>query len=202
MTNNTRFLIGFTGPKHVGKSTAAKMLSNIHPSHRLNFKDALIAELKTCYKDLLYELSLIYDGPDGDFDWLFEHKPPAVRALMKNHGTDFRRGKNKKHWVVEWSINYANNYYPDSVIVDDVRFINEAEELRKYGGVIIRLERDDVKTTDTHVSETQMKQITPDYTIKCKKGDFTCLEKELRSILGQIIHTPTISKYDSSGSIK
>lgn len=199
MTYNTNLLVGLTGPKRVGKSTVAKIFENKYQCARLNFKDELLKELKANFKELLQELTLVHDGPLDDFDWLFEHKPPLVRALLQNYGTDVRRKDRENYWVEKWSLNYANNYYPKNVVVDDVRFLNEAEMIKQYGGVIIRLERDDIDTTDKHKSETEMRSIQPDYIIKCKHGDFECLENDVEDIVAKVMHSITINNEQGTG---
>ena len=49
-------IIGLTGFKQVGKSTAASHLETKHGFSRHNMKDALVAELKQNFPDLLQKL--------------------------------------------------------------------------------------------------------------------------------------------------
>ena len=53
---------------------------------------------------------------------------------------------------------------PSTVIISDVRMRNEAEVIKRNGGVIIRIMRD-VEHSDTHKSEVEIDMIEPDYLI-------------------------------------
>lgn len=174
-------IIGFTGYKHVGKSTAAKLLEE-RGFTRLNFKGGLITHLKERFPDVLRELSIIYDM---SVEELFENKPPAMRALMVNVGTDDRRRDKQSYWTDIWEVAYAK-LHPVDVVVDDCRFISEAETIRKYGGKIIRLVRPDITDGGTHESETQMNSIIPDYTIELEPGSHDKLEFQLIKILEKL----------------
>lgn len=171
-------IIAFTGKKGTGKSTACKYLEEKYGFTRVNFKDSLIAELKQYYSLVLDELAIVYGMP---VDELFIVKPPAVRKLMQSHG-QMRREENPDYWVSDWVVQtYANNL----IVTDDVRFLNEAEKVRQRGGIIIRLERTDMEHTDTHISETEMDNIVPDFTVVCNGGDHDHLYKKLDAIMNR-----------------
>lgn len=61
------------------------------------------------------------------------------------------------------------------VIIDDVRFVNEAAAIRSVGGIIIRIERPGLTPMD-HLSETEQAHITPDYTVTNNRSLEECLE--------------------------
>jgi hypothetical protein len=170
-------IIGLIGFKQVGKSTAAKYLAE-HGFARINMKDALVAELRKNFPDLLRELSQAYHM---DVDKLFENKPPAMRALMQNYGTEVRRSDKDSYWTDKWK--EAASYEGDNIVVDDVRFINEAEAVRSRGGILIRLVRPDITSGGTHSSETEQLQIVADHTIECKPGEHETLYKSLDEII-------------------
>lgn len=50
------------------------------------------------------------------------------------------------------------------VIIDDVRYINEAAAIRSVGGIIIRIERPGLTPMD-HSSETEQRHIVADYNV-------------------------------------
>ena len=178
-------IYGLTGYKQSGKSEAAKHLAN-KGFTRLNFKDALVAELKDNFPDLLHQIAdvqlygdvISVAKPKVTVDWLFEEKPPLMRALMQNYGTDVRRKDDPNYWVKQWEYAYAD-LHPTDVVVDDVRFLNEAEAIRKMGGKIIRIVRSDIQNGGSHVSETEQDQIVPDYTIEVAEGDLEGLRAKL-----------------------
>jgi len=174
--------IGLIGRKQVGKSTAASHLESKGYT-RLSFKTPLVEEIKANFPTLLEEIR--QDWPADTIDQLFEEKPPLMRALLQNYGTDVRRKDDANYWVKQW-IKRHELFATDAIVADDVRFINEAAAIKDLGGIIIKLERPDILGTDMHVSETEHLQITPDYTINVNKGEHDKLYAELDRILAEL----------------
>lgn len=188
-------IIGLLGFKRVGKSTAAEYLEKRYSYTRHNFKQALIDEIKENFPDLLKEIAK-YDlnehhhfaTTEDIVNNLFETKPPLMRALMINYGTDVRRKENPDYWVNSW-IKSVSAECGDCVrkdvcfVADDVRFKNEAKAIQNYDGILIRLTRDDITTGGDHASETEQLEIEADYTINCKKDDLAHLYSELDKII-------------------
>jgi energy-coupling factor transporter ATP-binding protein EcfA2 len=87
----------------------------------------------------------------------------TVREFLQWYGTEWMRGRCPEHWVealktklVAWSA-AAND--GDSVIVDDLRFKNEARMLKEWVTFLIRVEAYDGYHTEregTHPSETEL----------------------------------------------
>lgn len=171
-------IIGLIGFKQVGKSTAAKHLEG-RGFTRINMKDALVAELRQNFPNLLQNLADIYDMT---VDELFEVKPPAMRSLMQNYGTEVRRGDSDTYWTDQWedSVEKSGTQH---VVVDDVRFLNEAEAVRHQGGILIRLTRPDITDGGTHASEIEQLQIVADHTIDCVSGEHGVLYNALDKII-------------------
>lgn len=180
-------IIGLVGFKQVGKSTAAKHLEG-RGFARINMKDALVAETKRNFPDLLEaivdaEMANTYvDGTCTSIDELFEKKPPLMRTLLQNYGTEVRRGDNDSYWTDQWKL-AAENCNNSNIVVDDVRFLNEAEAVKEQGGIIIRLVRPDIATGGDHKSETEQLEIVADYTIECAGGDHEYLYEKLDEIM-------------------
>jgi hypothetical protein len=179
-------IIGLTGKKQNGKSTAATYIAEKYGFVRLNFKDALVAEIKERFPNVLEVIIEMMDRSayDGMNPWtvdrLFKDKPPVFRALMQNFGTEVRRRDHEDYWVVKWLKQVQKI---DNVVVDDVRFLNEAQAVTDMGGHIVRIIRDDYVNTDTHVSESEMNFIVPDYTIAIKTGEQEILYRELDNFI-------------------
>lgn len=184
-------LIAFTGKKGTGKSTACSYLEEKYGFTRVNFKDALIAELKQNFPDLLNVMSVHYEMT---IDALFEEKPPMVRCLMQNYGTNVRRRDQDDCWVQQWWRSVTENNYTavnvletklkhENIAVDDCRFLNEAAAVKDLEGTIVRLIRPDMEHADQHQSETEMDSIIPDYTITLIKYDLEHLHRELDAIM-------------------
>jgi hypothetical protein len=166
-------LTAFVARKGSGKSEACKYIESIDPSAvRVNFKDALVAEIRECMPDVLRELSQLYTM---SVDELFSQKPPAARALLQNFGTELRREFDRRpdYWVMKWAeVARAEIKQGNHVLVDDCRFLNEADMVRELGGKIVKIVRDDIPANDGHRSETEMMEIECDTIIYTSKGDF------------------------------
>ena len=183
-------IVGLIGLKQVGKSTAATHLKENHGFVGHNFKDALVKEMKDNFPDLLHEI-LSHTDLYGDLqnhpdlqsvDDLFKFKPPLMRALMQNYGTEVRRGDSRNYWTKQWRLALPPK---QDVVVDDVRFINEAKMVKANDGILIRLTRPDVTPTDGHSSEKEQMKIEADYTIDVEQGDHEGLYNRIDEIINQ-----------------
>ena len=180
MSSYNMKLYAFVAPKQSGKSTACNYLIKKLSAKQVNFKDGLIAELKQNFPDLLTQLSIYYGVPVDD---LFDSKPPLVRTLMQNYGTEVRRRDNPDYWVNRYR-DSVSEMVDEIVVTDDVRFHNEAQAVKALGGTLIRLVRTDMVNTDTHQSEQEQSAIECDYIITCNGGDLEHLYAELDKIVG------------------
>jgi uridine kinase len=189
-------IIGLVGYKGSGKTTACNIIKkHLDDVVQINFKDALIEEIKQNFPDLLEAIRenqeiLEYDYGTLKFvslDDLFTTKPPLVRTLLQNYGTNIRRADDPMYWVKKYVQKLVDSPKNHRVLTDDVRFINEAEAIKAFDdGILIRLERTDLEQTDTHQSETEQKEIECDYTITVGKGELDKLEAELIKILDSV----------------
>lgn len=99
--------------------------------------------------------------------------PMTVRSLLQKVGTEaLRNNVHQNVWVNALMADYIGMYdmdtdcttYPNWVITD-TRFPNEAEAIKKAGGIIIRVDRPGVKPTNDHPSETSLDDWNFDYKI-------------------------------------
>ncbi len=200
-------IIGFIGFQRVGKTTASNYLINKYGFVRHNMKDALVAEIKQNFPDLLVEIGNVtqeYIEPEKRVDvtdLLFQLKPPLMRALLQNYGTEVRRRDRPDYWTRRWEEGVRSEKMTiadDTIVVgyavpkdikvvtDDVRFKNEARVVKENGGILIRLTRPDITTGGSHASETEQLEIEADYTIECVPGDHEHLYRELDRIIGMV----------------
>lgn len=163
-------IIGLTGKKQSGKSTVATHLARVHGFERVNFKDALCEEVLERFPTVL---ELLADSCNMTIPQLFTEKPPFMRVLLQNYGTEVRRGDDPDYWTRKWKERALDHVQPAQIVVDDVRFQNEAEAVRDLGGIIVRITRRTVDLTepDYHQSETEMDSIEADYTIEARDGE-------------------------------
>ena len=167
-------LIGLTGRKGHGKTTASTkirevLIENGYFVHHLNFKDALVTTMKEKFPETLKQIGIVYEK---SIEELFAEKPPVMRALMQNVGTEVYRGIRDSWWVDAWyqelfkvQERFSNEKL--AIITDDVRFTNECMMLQAKGGFLLRVFRtgfEDIVST-THQSETEMEFFVPHRTI-------------------------------------
>ena len=174
-------IYGLTGKARHGKSTAVGMLKEIDNSViQINFKDALIKELRQNFPELLQEIVVAYDG-QFSIDELFINKPPLMRALMQNYGTDVRRKDNPNYWVEQWAKDVDKQ--TKDVVTDDVRFQNEADAIKLRGGIVAKIIKEGAEEVNSsHASETEMDSIEVDYVVSVPAGQHDVLRKEIESI--------------------
>lgn len=148
----SRLVIAFTGLIGSGKTTAAFRLIEEHGFRRVRFAGPL--------KDMAYAFGLSYEQIDGKLKeepcTLIGGKTP--REFMQLLGTEFGRNLiDPNIWIHAW--NHAVHQVPPSVgvVVDDCRFPNEAEAVRKLSSKarIVRIIRKGQGTRQAHVSELQ-----------------------------------------------
>lgn len=181
-------VIAFTGKKGHGKSTASaeavKHLTELgYKTVRINFKDALTRTMRACLPNTLSLIGQVYNL---DVDGLFEHKPEIMRSLMQEVGTEIYRGLDDNWWVNQYLETVAKLEEGTIVITDDVRFVNEAQIVEQFGGMIVRINRLDYEDSSNtgHVSEIEMDKIEPHARISDKNKED--LEKSVRTLINSL----------------
>lgn len=173
-------IIGLTGLAGSGKTTVADYLVEEYGFKKLSFKSGLIDEMKEVFPDLL---PCIARAELMDESELFNKKPPLMRTLMQNYGTDVRRGDDPDYWVKKWLKKATVMIGRDNIVVDDVRFLNEADAISMHNGVIVRIVRDGQVNKHKHKSETENKNIIEDNRIVAKEGEHEKIYKMVDKIL-------------------
>ena len=171
MTN----LIGITGKLNSGKDTVAQMIKEVsgveYETKRYAdpLKDmvcTLLGVNRETLEDRTFKETVV--------PWL--GKTP--RYLMQTMGTEWGRNLvNDEIWLSAMFKDYSAE---TNWVVPDVRFVNEADSIRKRGGIIIEVRRDENETS-SHASETEMTKINPDFVID-NNGSLKDLRKEVSAI--------------------
>jgi energy-coupling factor transporter ATP-binding protein EcfA2 len=167
-TNKPR-LVSIYGAKGSGKSTLATILcgtrvsfsnGEMHfPVIRISFADVLRNMLRAAgipekYLTTMKEVPI--PGIPGN---------PTGRYLLQTLGTDWgRENVDPDIWAYLASLRIAETLERGvDVVIDDMRFPNEVEVVKRLGGVLIRIDRPDlVVHTDPHVSESHWVAFKPD----------------------------------------
>jgi Cdc6-like AAA superfamily ATPase len=163
-------IIALTGKAGSGKTTAAKYIVEKYEYKRLRFADKL--------KQMMYVLGLSHEEVDGHL----KHEPckflggKTPRHAMQTLGTEWGRELITPDLWVHALDRELQKYIwveaEEKFVIDDLRFVNEAAYLdtlkkddysKEYKVLIVSIERGDQKDTGSHVSETQMNNITPDH---------------------------------------
>ena len=81
----------------------------------------------------------------------------SVRRILQWWGTEYRRAQDHDYWTKAWEkklqeYDLANTH----VLVDDVRFVNELNIIKKHGGTFIKIERPGFNGANNHSSENSL----------------------------------------------
>lgn len=152
-------LVAFTGRAGSGKSTAAKAL--VEQGYVLvKFADTLKDMLRALYTSAGLGIEIIDRMIEGDLKdepcLLLGGKTP--RYAMQTMGTEWGRvGFDENLWVRVWNQKairlLANG---NSVVVDDCRFPNEAEAVKRLGGEIWEIEADKPLNPNGHSHPSEL----------------------------------------------
>lgn len=169
-------LIGITGHKFSGKSTVAAALANtfyktsgFRTIWDVDFFARPLKEIVCALSGCTMEQLEDYDFKENEVVpehlWAFcANEKHNYRSLLQGMG-DYLRSKNPNIFIDSVLVGDTSN-----LIISDCRFPNEAEAIKKRGGIIIKVVRDGVTTGDTHQSETKIDEIVPDYVFVNNKG--------------------------------
>lgn len=164
-------IIGLTGKKRSGKDTAAEYL--IKEYKFIDYKFA--TPIKNMCKDIFLQDEEWVNGAYKET--VDERWGVSSRTLQQLIGTELFR-QHLPDCSKEFSDTIGDNIWctrfkywydvlegsPD-VVVTDVRFLNEVEMIRNMGGIIVKVNRDSLRSNDSHSSEMEMEKIVADYTI-------------------------------------
>jgi len=146
-------IIGFTGKKQSGKSTAASFLVDQgYTKH--SFADPL--------RDMANVLLAALGFSEADIKHYYDFKEnpilginTSMRYLLQTMGTEWGRSHiDSDLWVKCEQARLEKLFPEERIVYDDVRFENEAALIRSYGGLIVHVKRPGWQQDDEHVSES------------------------------------------------
>lgn len=184
-------IVGLIAAKGAGKDSLAAAMAGLGYT-RLAFADALYAEVADAYDCTVADLQVretkeapqLWLAPsvcrNKDFALFCEsylagegrvggdQAPMSPREVLQQWGT-FRRLTDKEYWLkqvenVLRSPQAAGMKY----VITDVRFANEATRVESLGGALVRIRRktaEDAAASDTHPSETELRNRTTDHLV-------------------------------------
>jgi hypothetical protein len=146
-------VIGLSGYAQSGKDTVAQILVDNYGYKRVAFADAI--------RDAIYTLNPIMTGANirvadyvDELGWDTAKKHPEIRRLLQVMGTEVGRQLFDESVWIEKAL---GNVEPgDKIVVTDVRFPNEAKEIKWQFGEVWRINRLAVVSVNEHISETAL----------------------------------------------
>jgi hypothetical protein len=158
----TPFVVGITGKRGHGKTTAAQGLERAGFRH-INFADPLREVVNLVYGvpfDLMLDPVLKEEKLD-----IYPFMSP--RELLQKVGTElFREGIHKDTWIEAFGRRAAQFSH---VVCSDCRFPNEADAIRSMKGMIIKVINPNLERGDEasqHPSETGVDLIVADWSVE------------------------------------
>lgn len=81
----------------------------------------------------------------------------TVRRILQWWGTEYRRAQEPDYWTKAWECKVAGyDLEKVHILVDDVRFMNELQTLRRMDARIVKIERPGMAAAGNHASETSL----------------------------------------------
>lgn len=164
-------VVGIAGKAQSGKDTLAAHLVAHYGFVRRGLADALKDEVRATLPRTLRAMSQVWwrwvnvsldDGlTDEEAVALAEReKPPWLRALWQEWGTELRRAEDPGYWTDQLT-KWLAAAQPARVVIPDIRFVDEARAVRSMGGWLVRVNRPSGERRvdlrkDTHPSETAL----------------------------------------------
>lgn len=147
----TTLLLGIAGPARGGKTTVANHLRDEFGFYTYAFAEPM--------KHMLSQLlALTPEQLEQRKDELLPWLGFSPRHLLQTLGTEWgRETLHPDFWIriatdrIRWLENYETGLL--RVVIGDVRFENEAAFIRRQGGFLIHVRRDDVAPVRAHASE-------------------------------------------------
>ena len=163
-------LVALIGPAGSGKTILAKQLSLWQNFIRKPFAEGL----KGMLRHFLQSQGLDHNTVDRMVDGDLKEIPSEClcgktsRYAMQTLGTEWRNMLGRDLWVNAWEQEVRMVWKSTDVhiIVDDMRFLHEAERVRAMGGKIVHIHRENsIIDYPLHQSEIEWRDIVSDYTI-------------------------------------
>ncbi len=218
-------IIGLGHKAGVGKSTVAEIISKNFGFKRFSFSPLIQEEIKEGYQKYGYVYQVIYPNlfiiNNETFQLSYTQFDQIVRATVKlqqNHpsavqrigtsvlyvtyvedktllqiwGTDYRRKQNPNYWIEKFEAIYDPQ---ENYVIENIRFLNEAEMVKKYGGIVAKVvlldsEGNEINLNQDsrlpdHPSETELESYNFDVVFYNYYNDLERTEKEVvETILG------------------
>lgn len=213
--NRSKAIIAITGRKGHGKDTLAKIIARCPPPAGKSWKgewlithfadplkqmtkavfgltdrDLYTAEGKEAPLPKPIELDMYLrgmrqiTGADVRPRGMIAHTP---RQVLQFFGTEYVRAVSPSYWFDQLALNIRGH---QKVLIPDLRFQNEAKFVRSLEGVVVRVTRIDLSSSDdAHASEAEIDGIEPDLELGTVTDRFALQERVARLINAGKFHS-------------
>lgn len=174
-------IIGLSGYAQAGKDTVAEIMGRKYGYERVAFADKI--------REFLYDMNpstgteLLKAKVDSE-GWEQAKRHPEVRRLLQTTGMAGRTLFSEMFWIdqVFSQLDSEKKY-----VITDVRFTNEANSVKKFGGEIWRIKRQGIEAINSHVSESEMDRYHVDR-ILSNGGTLEELELLVQTRMDSLLH--------------
>ena len=180
-------VIGLCGAEGAGKSTVARYLSNYHEGRIIPFA----GPLKKMLEALGVPAESLYGTPEDKERPLDLLGGKSARWAMQSLGTEWgRKLIDNDLWTNAWKQKVVSSTTP-VIIADDLRFTNEANAIHSLGGVVVRVRRVQIETSNLVVHPSQRWWELPAKFELHNDGDIDALEAQAEQMMKRLSH-PTV----------
>lgn len=176
-------LIGLSGYARTGKDTLADYLVEAHGFTKKSFADPMREALYRLDPQIEcngYLVSLKQGVNLLGWEEL-KKASPDIRPLLQRFGTEVGRGLwGQDFWVEQMNLDALQG----NTVIADVRFWNEADAIRRAGGVVWRITRPGVTATNNHISEIELDSYAFDAHIN-NGSDLTTMQWAVEHLLAK-----------------
>lgn len=173
-------IIGIHGYAGVGKDEVGSLIAKHTKTFKVKkFAGKLkqIATILTGIPTPLFESPQIKESNLPGWDM-------TIRELLQRLGTEaVRDGLHPNAWVMALMSDYMQG---DEWVITDMRFKNEYDTIKTYGGYTIKVTRPGVNPVNSHSSEDDLADVKFDYEI-CNDGTLDDLENKVRDVLSDLL---------------
>lgn len=179
-------IIGIIGNKQVGKDTFADLLCKHYNYKKYSFADPLKRTCKELYDLTDDQLTDPILKETLDDRW---NKTP--RQILQFIGTDIVRNYiGEDFWINRFN-NWLLGETSKRIVVPDIRFKNELEAVIKKNAIVIKIERCNKHSLDSHISENDLNN-HKDFDIYVK--NYFDSKEEYEKYLLELINTNLLLK--------
>jgi dephospho-CoA kinase len=173
-------IIGILGRSRSGKDTIANIIKDKYQEYEIcRFAQPIKNALKEIY-------GFTFDQLENDFKESIDQRYGITPREAMQEMTSFYLTKHGPSFFSDKVFSLVSDNLSTNVIIPDVRYSHDIVQIRKRGGIIIKVIRPEVSIK--HTVENHIGDLESDYTI-INDADIIHLENKVYDILTKLIET-------------